>query len=240
VAEADIRRGLEAQARMPEGLAAVRLRGHFTYRLGDLEFHCRHYAQAAAAYTRAIDDFARVYGEDNPWSTTNIRASRGTALLFAGRYAEAADALTEAEAQYLRKLPANSPTVTRTRVYLAPCLLATGRRAEATAEAQLAAERADVIWEAGDWDRVYAHAVFGACLTADGKYAEAETHLVTAHQCLAAEDPDLSIPPGFRPVVTDTYRWTAELYEAWGKRERAAKWRAKMKERQGERGASAP
>jgi serine/threonine protein kinase len=231
-AETDIRRGLEAQARMPEGHDAIRLRGHFTYRLGDLEFRRRHYDQAVAAYARAIDDFARVYGDDNPWSTTNIRGLRGIALQFAGRYAEAADALTDAEARYLRKLPADSPSVTRAHIYLARCLLATGRRGEATAKARLAAGRADVIWPAGDWDHMYAHAVLGACLTADGQYAEAEPHLRTAHQSLAAEDPDLPIPPGYRPTVTDTYRWTAQLYEAWGKPEQAAKWRAKLAETQ--------
>ena len=230
-AEKDIRRGLEAQGRMPDGLAAVAVRGYFTYRLGDLEFHRRHYDQAAAAYGRAFQDVLKAMGEDNPGFTDNVRSRRGVALQFAGRYAEAAEVLTEAEAHYLKKLPPTAPNVVATRLYLARCLLATGRRAEATAGARAAAQGADALgWldRDRDWDGMYAHAVLAACLTADGKYAEAETHLLAAHKWLAT-NPD-PIPPGYRPTVTDTYRWTAELYEAWGKMDEAAKWRAKVAE----------
>jgi tRNA A-37 threonylcarbamoyl transferase component Bud32/tetratricopeptide (TPR) repeat protein len=228
-AEADIRRGLAAQRRMPNGLPAVRVRGHFTYRLGDLELHRRRYPQAAAAYARAVEDFAKVYGEDNPWSTTNIRLMRGIALQLAGRYAEAADALAEAEAFYLKKLPPSAPNVVSLRPFLARCLLATGRRAEAAARARAAVEGAAVfnrLADKHDLYALYAHAVHAACLTAEGKYADAETHLLLLHNHLAAH-PKV-IPDGFRPIRTDLYRWTAELYGAWGKKDQAAKWRAKL------------
>jgi tetratricopeptide (TPR) repeat protein len=224
-AESDIRRGLEAQARMPEGVAAVGVRGHFTYRLGDLEFHRGHYTQAAAAYARAIDDFANVFGEDNPTFTGNIRFMRGIALQLAGRYAEAADALAEAEASYLKKLPPNAPNVVLVPPFIARCFLAIGRGPEATAKVRAVVADVDRL-ERSDWEGVYAHAVLGACLTAEGKYAEAEPHLLAAHQGLAA-NPD-PVPPGARPIVTDINRWTAELYEAWGKPEEAAKWRAQL------------
>jgi serine/threonine protein kinase/tetratricopeptide (TPR) repeat protein len=226
-AEADIRRGLEAQARMPEGLAAAGVRGHFTYRLAELQFHRQHYDEAAQTCARALDDFVKVWGEDNPGYTGNVRARRGEALQFAVRYTEAAKVLTEAEASYLKKLPPNAPSVVSTRWHLARCLLATGHRAEAAAKARAAMEGADVLGWRADGGGGYAHAVLAACLTAEGKYAEAERHLLAAHEGLNQPS---AFQPGFRPMIADIYRWTAELYEAWGKPEQAAKWRTKLKE----------
>jgi serine/threonine protein kinase len=226
-AEADIRRGLQAQARMPDGLTAISLRGHFTYRLGDLEFHRRRYLQAADAYARAIDDFAKVWGEDNPGFTSNVRLCRGISLQLAGRYPEAVAALAEAEASYLKKLPPNAPNAVGARAFLARCLLATGHRAEAIAKARAAIEGADAdALLLGELEEAYPHAVLGACLTAEGKYAEAETHLRAAHKVLAANQAPVS--PGYRPMLTEIDRWTAELYEAWGKPDEAAKWRKEL------------
>jgi tetratricopeptide (TPR) repeat protein len=111
------------------------------------------------------------------------------------------------------------------RPYLARCLLATGRRAEATAKARAAVEGAAALGRF-DLTAMYANTVLAACLTGDGKYAEAESHLLAAQKCLA--DP-VTVLPGMRPLVADYFRWTAELYEAWGKPDEAAKWRARLK-----------
>ncbi len=72
--------------------------------------------------------------------------------------------------------------------------------------------------------------IIGACLTAAGRYEEAEPLLVRSYSLLRAE-------------LGETHRFTLDalqriidLYEAWGRPEQAAEYRAKEPVPQGEGG----
>ena len=62
--------------------------------------------------------------------------------------------------------------------------------------------------------------MLGACLTAEGRYAEAEALLLRAHAGLESSrgrDHERTVEARQRLVA---------LYEAWGRPDRAARWRA--------------
>ena len=70
---------------------------------------------------------------------------------------------------------------------------------------------------------------YGACLTRLGRYDEAETALLEAHQTLTA-----ALGPAHRTTIKSV-RHLMVLYEAWdaaepdkGYAEKAAEWRAKL------------
>jgi eukaryotic-like serine/threonine-protein kinase len=65
----------------------------------------------------------------------------------------------------------------------------------------------------------------GRCLTRLGQYEEAEQLLLEAHRALASTG---ATPP----VLTLTVRGLGDLYEAWGKPEQSAQWRARLQELQ--------
>ena len=63
---------------------------------------------------------------------------------------------------------------------------------------------------------------YGACLTGQQRHAEAETALLEAHEILTS---------GLGADHSETLKVTpnlVDLYEAWGKPEKAAEWRAKL------------
>jgi hypothetical protein len=77
-----------------------------------------------------------------------------------------------------------------------------------------------------DWRTAEARSLLGEALTGLERYEEAETYLLAGHASL-----DESLPAGRRtqklpPAVERLVR----LYDAWGKPEKAAEWRAKLAE----------
>jgi hypothetical protein len=76
------------------------------------------------------------------------------------------------------------------------------------------------------WMRYFAQMVFGAALTGEKKYAEAEKALLEGYQAL--EERSASIPANSGSALETAGTWIVELYTAWGKPERAAEWTAKL------------
>ena len=70
----------------------------------------------------------------------------------------------------------------------------------------------------GQWWIEYAESVRGACLTGLGRYAEAEPLLLGAYPVLQ-KNPDAA-------VRRDALGRIVELYQAWGKPDKAADFRA--------------
>jgi hypothetical protein len=74
---------------------------------------------------------------------------------------------------------------------------------------------------------IYFHAqtLVGECLTARGKYAEAEPLLLAGYDGMLQRAKEMR--PG-NNSLTDAGQRLVRLYEAWGKPELAADWRAKV------------
>src|SRR5262249_36132855 len=76
------------------------------------------------------------------------------------------------------------------------------------------------------WLRFHNMSRLGAALVGQGKYAEAETHLIQGYDGLNARA--TSIPPRYRNFGGAARARIVALYEAGGKPAGAEKWRAKL------------
>jgi tetratricopeptide (TPR) repeat protein len=78
-----------------------------------------------------------------------------------------------------------------------------------------------------DWYTFRTQLMLGIALTGLKEYAEAEPQLLRAYDGLHARWEEMSAPR--RGHIAETAHVLAEMYEAWGKKDQAEKWRRKLK-----------
>jgi hypothetical protein len=76
------------------------------------------------------------------------------------------------------------------------------------------------------WSTFNTRAQLGGALLGQGRYAEAEPQIVSGYEGMQARA--ATIPPQGRPLLAEAALKVVRLYEAWGKPEKAADWRAKL------------
>jgi hypothetical protein len=76
------------------------------------------------------------------------------------------------------------------------------------------------------WYRYQGESILGAALTAERRYAEAENPLVDGYRGMAERA--ATIPADSRSALDRAGQWILELYQAWGKPERAGEWRKRL------------
>jgi len=76
------------------------------------------------------------------------------------------------------------------------------------------------------WSRYYSQALLGASLAGQERYLEAEPLLVSGVQGMMQRE--ATIPPTFRRMVEWAGSSIVQLYQSWGKPEKAAEWREKL------------
>jgi tetratricopeptide (TPR) repeat protein len=79
------------------------------------------------------------------------------------------------------------------------------------------------------WNRFYLQGLWGASLAGQKKYSEAEPLLVSG--CEGMLQRESSMPAGRRAAVEQSGARIVQLYEDWGKPEKAADWRQKLQAR---------
>ena len=84
----------------------------------------------------------------------------------------------------------------------------------------------DDLWVEDTWQRYFGKSVFGAVLTADADYAEAERLLIAGYEGMSIRL--VAIPADWRPAVDLAGHWILQLYAAWGAFERASEWRDRL------------
>ena len=75
------------------------------------------------------------------------------------------------------------------------------------------------------WDRYHCESLLGASLAGQKKYAEAEVLLLSGHRGMFERE--AAIPAASRYKLKQAGRWIVQLYQDWGKPEKAAEWREK-------------
>jgi eukaryotic-like serine/threonine-protein kinase len=75
-------------------------------------------------------------------------------------------------------------------------------------------------------EEIFWASLVGASLAGQKRYEEAEPFLISGYQGMVQRQ--TGIPPESRQVVSQTEKRIVQLYEAWGKPEKAAGWRAKI------------
>ena len=82
------------------------------------------------------------------------------------------------------------------------------------------------------WGRFYVQNSLGAALTGEKKYAEAEPLLVSGYEGVKQRESQLN--PDTKKHLAEAGDGVVAMYQAWGKPEKAAEWRAKLGARGGE------
>jgi hypothetical protein len=77
-----------------------------------------------------------------------------------------------------------------------------------------------------DWSTFSTRSVLGGCLLGQKKYAEAEPLILAGYEGLKARE--AQIPAPSKPRLAEAAERVVRLYEAWGKPEQAAAWKARL------------
>jgi serine/threonine protein kinase len=164
-------------------------------------------------------------GPEHP-DTLRTRNNLAVALRDAGRIAEAVP-LEEATRKLARSRPGpDHPLTILFMNNLADIYLSAGRfpAAETTARECLRQREAK---QQESWVRFHTMSQLGAALAGQKKYAEAESLLVAGYDGMKARES--MIPPLSRKELAAAAVRIVSLYDAWGKKEKAAEWRAEPK-----------
>src|SRR5262249_42490967 len=74
-----------------------------------------------------------------------------------------------------------------------------------------------------DWTTFDTRSLLGEALLGQKKYAEAEPLLLEGNEGMKKRE--AQIPPESRPRLTRALERLVRLYESWGKKDKAARWR---------------
>jgi hypothetical protein len=77
-----------------------------------------------------------------------------------------------------------------------------------------------------EWSTFNTRSLLGGSLLGQKKYAEAEPLIISGYEGMKARE--AKIPPPGRPRLTEAAERVVGLYEAWGKADKVAEWRARL------------
>jgi hypothetical protein len=78
------------------------------------------------------------------------------------------------------------------------------------------------------WERYQAQTLLGAAVAGQNRFVEAEPLLAAGYEALVEHR--ATIPAESRAVVDQALAWIVELYQNWGKPEKASEWRRRRGE----------
>jgi len=195
------------------------------------------YAESEALDIRLLEMKRRVLGVNHPSTSLVVQRLLRT-YERQGKLDQAVSLLTE-RLPWLRKDLTSEPHRLASPIaYLGRLLLQQKKYAEAEPLLREARKLAESLPETSltpFWNL----SNLGACLAGQGKYEEAEGHLLSAYRGL--KERESNVPPQFgewtddgqlvigpRERLTQVGQRIIDLYTAWGKPEEAAKWRAEL------------
>jgi tetratricopeptide (TPR) repeat protein/tRNA A-37 threonylcarbamoyl transferase component Bud32 len=192
--------------------------------LATLYYRQRKFAEAVPLFEEALAGYRKVLGEQHP-HTLLILSNLATMYVVWGKD-DKAEPLFEQE----RKVRVSQPGGTedpKTASVLASLGRIKLRRKQPDEAEPLLRESLRIFKKQKSESYVYFHAqtLVGECLTAQGKYPEAEPLLLAGHEGMLRRANEMR--PG-NNSLTDAGQRVVHLYEAWGKPEKVAEWRAKL------------
>jgi eukaryotic-like serine/threonine-protein kinase len=186
----------------------------------------------AGQLDRAIPLFLRTIiaqtarlGPEHP-STLATRSDLGGAYLSQGDSARAESLLRDVLVARRKKLGAQHPAVAQTLTSLGESLLEQRKWAEAE---QLLRDGL-AIWDArrpDDWNRFNTQSLLGNSLLGQQNFAQAEPLLLSGYEGMKSRE--TRIPASKKVVLIESCKRILRLYEAWGRPEQAAAWRARLR-----------
>jgi tetratricopeptide (TPR) repeat protein len=182
------------------------------------------FAEAERLHSEVLEIYRRDRGDEDTW-TLHATGAMGRTLLEQGKLAKAEPYLREALAVRRRVLGDEHPYTLNSISQMATLLNAQELYDNAEPLAREAVDTGEwVLWP--EWRAAEARSLLGEAIAGQGRYEEAERHLLEAEARL-----DATLWRGGRGwMLPPTYKGLVKLYEAWGKPDKAAEWRAKLEE----------
>ena len=156
--------------------------------------------------------------------TLLILADSGSTYETEGKYGLAETYAAQALAGRRHALGSQHPDTVASAADLALAYVSQGKFAEAEPVGREALETDKKI-QPDDWQRFRAESLLGVSLSGEKKYSEAEPALLEGYQGMLARKDRIAVP--YRYHLDLAHRWVVQLYQAWGKPEKAAEWKKK-------------
>lgn len=172
-------------------------------------------ARAVDEYQRAFELREAIQGVDDP-ETADCRNQLATAYRLANRTVEAAR-LFQATPQSVANAAALAAHATT--------LLSEGRPAEAELKFRQSLAIREKI-EPDDWTTFETESLLGASLLKQQKYADAEPRLLSGYRGMKQHHDQ--IPSDDKRRLIAALQRLTDLYDAWGKSDKAAQWRSEL------------
>jgi eukaryotic-like serine/threonine-protein kinase len=182
------------------------------------------YAQAEALFSQTLEIQRRVVGREHP-DTLSSMQFLADAYREQGKYAQAEALLSQIVEIRRRVLGQEHPDTLETAASLALAYQAQGKFAasEALAREIIEIDRKKLL---DDWQRFYAGSLLGASLAGQKRFAESEPLLLEGYRGMDARKGRIGIPEQY--LLELARKWIVQMYQEWGKPEKAAEWREKL------------
>jgi serine/threonine protein kinase/tetratricopeptide (TPR) repeat protein len=188
-------------------------------------------AEAVTIHEETLKQKKAKLGLDHP-ATLATMNNLAVAIAKAGRLSEALPLFEETLTRHETKLGPDNPLTLATMNSLVRAYLESRRWTEAETLARKCLDlRSKNQKQADSWWTFETKSELGAALAGQKKYAEAEPLLLAGHEGLRARQ--ATIPLYDRKSVAQAAARIVPFYEAWGKKDKAAEWRARLIEEGG-------
>jgi eukaryotic-like serine/threonine-protein kinase len=181
------------------------------------------YPQAEALFTKTLEASRRVLGPEHPY-TLAFLADFTSMYQRQGKYALAETRAAQALSGRRHALGSEHPDTMASAADLALAYVSQGKFAEGEPLAREALEF-NRKKQPDDWQRFRAESLLGASLAGQKKYAEAEPPLLEGYRGMLERKDQIGVPDWYHS--DRAHEWIVQLYQAWGKPEKAAEWRKK-------------
>ena len=181
------------------------------------------YAEAEALYSQTLEMQRRVLGPEHPHTLYTLSDFAFTCQR-EGKYVLAETNAAQALAGLRHALGPEHPDTMTSAADLALAYLSQGKFAQSELLAREALETEKKV-QPDDWQRYRAVTLVGASLAGEKRYAEAEPLLLEGYQGMLARKDRIDAPYWYH--LDRGREWLVQLYQAWGKPDKAAEWNKK-------------
>jgi tetratricopeptide (TPR) repeat protein len=178
------------------------------------------YGQAEPLFGRTLEISRRVLGPEHPLTLAVLVAAESMYQREA-KYGLAETYAAQALAGRRHALGSEHPDTMTSAADLALAYLSQGKFAESEPLAREALEF-NQKKQPDDWQRFRAGSLLGASLAGQKKFAEAEPLLAEGYQGMLARKNRIAVPDWYH--LDRAREWLVQLYQAWGRPEKAAEW----------------
>lgn len=182
--------------------------------------------QAEALYREALEIERRVLGPEDPQTLDTLS---GFAAMYQrqGKYPLAETYAAQVLMGRRHTLGPEHPDTMASAADLALAYQSQGKFVESEPLAREALDF-DQNKQPDDWQRFRAESLLGASLAGQKKYAEAEPLLLSGYQGMLARKNRMAVPDWYH--LDRASEWIVQLYQSWGKPEKAAEWARHLKQ----------